>query len=305
MEPWVARPLWILETRFRKLSPVTAGEYADEEGGLENLLVLFLIVGPWLITESFLCTNVLHARQLAWKLSHSSGSGFHRRQPYQLGQLEITWLGLKDKSRSISIGVDSESLAGLFVLKLLRRAERWHWHSLFLLRALANRHQPWVLVDGRFGKIIQILICSMQQCEYLFTTSLAKELICRVLQTLSLPALWTQICCCCKIQPDFYCPFPQVALSCLWNICLSSLAWILLAWCNLGQASGKWVTCFSWIAHLGKEGPALLEPQKNKTKLMTRYHYYKETSKRYKSSGKGKDFEYRLTCSTACPNHGF
>lgn len=67
----------------------------------------------------------------------------------------------------------SESLAGLFVLKLLRRAERWH--SLFLLRALANRHQPWVLVDGRFGKFIQILICGMQLCEDLFATSLAKE----------------------------------------------------------------------------------------------------------------------------------
>ena len=203
MEPWVARPLWILATRFRKLSPVTAGEYADEERGLENLLALFLIVGPWLITESFLCTNVLHARQLAWKLSHSSGSGFHRRQPYQLGQLEITWLGLKDKSRSISIGVGSESLACLvFVLKLLRRAETWHWHSLFLLRALANRHQPWVLVDGRFGKIIQILIRSMQLCGNLFATSLAKEFNSWVVQTLSLPALWTQICCCCKIQPE-------------------------------------------------------------------------------------------------------
>ena len=152
----------------------------------------------------------------------------------------------------------SESLAELFVLKLLRRAEWWHWHSLFLSRALANRHQPWVLVDGRFGKFIQILICSMQLCEDLFATSLAKEFNSWVVQTLSLSF---------ELKFDVAKPSQRLLLpissGCL-VLALEHLSFIFsLDFLGLVQlGADKWLTCFSWIAHLGEGGTALLEPKK-------------------------------------------
>ena len=156
-------------------------------------------------------------------------------------------MGLKDKSRSISIGVGSESLAGLFVLKLLRRAERWHWLALPVLRALANRHQPWVLVDGRFGKFIQILICSMQLCEHLFTTSLAKEFNSWVVQTLSLLSE-LKFAVFAKSSQRLLLP---ISSGCL-VLSLEHLSIIFsLDFLGLVQlGAGKWLTCFSWIAHL-------------------------------------------------------
>ena len=146
-----------------------------------------------------------------------------------------------------------------------------------MLRALANRHQPWVLVDGRFGKFIQILICSMQLCEDLLATSLAKEFNSWVVQT-----------CLCSLNSNLLLLqnparlLLPISSGCL-VLALEHLSFIFsLDFLGLVQlGAGKWLTCFSWIAHLGEGGPALLEPPPpKKEKLMTRYHYYKETPKR-------------------------
>ena len=100
----------------------------------------------------------------------------------------------------------------------------------------------------------------MQLCEDLFATSLAKEFNSWVVQTLSLSF---------ELKFDVAKPSQRLLLpissGCL-VLSLEHLSFIFspdfLGLVQLG--ADKWLTCFSWIAHLGEGGTALLEPKKTK-----------------------------------------
>ena len=98
----------------------------------------------------------------------------------------------------------------------------------------------------------------MQLCEDLFATSLAKEFNSWVVQTLSLSF---------ELKFDVAKPSQRLLLpissGCL-VLALEHLSFIFsLDFLGLVQlGADKWLTCFSWIAHLGEGGTALLEPKK-------------------------------------------
>ena len=104
----------------------------------------------------------------------------------------------------------------------------------------------------------------MRQCEDLFATSPAKKLNCRVLQTLSLLSE-LKFAAVAKSSQRLLLPISSgcLVLSLEQLYIIFSLDFLGLV--QLG--AGKWPTCFSWIAHLGEGGPALLEPKKTKQNL--------------------------------------
>ena len=99
----------------------------------------------------------------------------------------------------------------------------------------------------------------MQLCEHLFTTSLAKEFNSWVVQTLS---LLSELKFAAVAKPSQRLLLP-ISSGCL-VLSLEHLSIIFsLDFLGLVQlGAGKWLTCFSWIAHLGEGGTALLEPKK-------------------------------------------
>ena len=100
----------------------------------------------------------------------------------------------------------------------------------------------------------------MQLCEHLFATSLAKELNCWVLQTCL--CLLSELKFAAVAKPSQRLLLP-ISSDCL-VLALEHLTIIFsLDFLGLVQlGAGKWLTCFSWIAHLGEGGTALLEPKK-------------------------------------------
>ena len=100
----------------------------------------------------------------------------------------------------------------------------------------------------------------MQLCEDLFATSLAKEFNSWVVQTLSLLSELKFA----VAKPSQRLLLP-ISSGCL-VLSLEHLSIIFsLDFLGLVQlGASKWLTCFSWIAHLGEGGPALLQPKKTK-----------------------------------------
>ena len=98
----------------------------------------------------------------------------------------------------------------------------------------------------------------MQLCEDLFATSLAKEFNSWVVQTLLFELEFA------VAKPSQRLLLP-ISSGCL-VLALEHLSFIFsldfLGFVQLG--AGKCLTCFSWIAHLGEGGTALLEPKKTK-----------------------------------------
>ena len=104
----------------------------------------------------------------------------------------------------------------------------------------------------------------MQLCEHLFATSLAKEFNSWVVQTLSLLSE-LKFAAVAKSSQRLLLPISSGYLV----LALEHLSFIFsLDFLGLMQfGAGKWLTCFSWIAHLGEGWLALVEPKKKQNKI--------------------------------------